>query len=111
METIADSQAIYPITKQVRMVDQHGRYTAGAGHALYTARNYPQQWWNRTAFTCGPTGHLVGTFVLTPEGAGFRSTSPVNLIASDDEWSAPIMAEVGPDPSYRSVLRVYPAGG
>src|SRR5262249_4475469 len=30
-------------------------------------------------------------------GAGYRSTSPMNLVASDDEWAAPIMAEVGPD--------------
>ena len=39
----------------------------------------------------------MGTFLLQPEGAGFRSSSPNNLIASDDEWTAPIAAEVGPD--------------
>ncbi|MCA9055425.1 MAG: c-type cytochrome, partial [Planctomycetaceae bacterium] len=78
-------------------VDQFGGYTAGAGHALYTARTFPQQWWNKTAFVCGPTGHLVGTFVLRRDGADYKSTSPINLLASDDEWSAPIMAEVGPD--------------
>ncbi|MEZ6057356.1 MAG: ThuA domain-containing protein [Planctomycetaceae bacterium] len=95
--TIADTHLFKPITDKVRQVDQFGGYTAGAGHALYTARTYPQQYWNRTAFVCGPTGHLVGTFVLKPDGADFHSTSPCNLIASDDEWSAPIMAEVGPD--------------
>ena len=31
-----------------------------AGHALYTARTYPQEYWNRTAFVSEPTGHLVG---------------------------------------------------
>ncbi|MFV0443684.1 MAG: PVC-type heme-binding CxxCH protein, partial [Planctomycetaceae bacterium] len=97
LEGIADSYKFQPITTKVRQVDQFGGYTAGAGHALYTARNYPQQFWNRTAFTCGPTGHLVGTFVFSPDGAGFKSTSPCNLVASDDEWAAPIMAEVGPD--------------
>ena len=81
----------------MRQVDQFGGYTAGAGHALYTARTFPQQWWNRTAFVCEPTGHLVGTFVLRRDGAGYKSTSPTNLIASDDEWASPIMAEVGPD--------------
>ncbi len=95
--TIADSHLFRPITEKVRQMDHHGGYTAGAGHALYTARAYPEQWWNRTAFVCGPTGHLVGTFVLTPDGSDFHSTSPCNLVASDDEWSAPIMAEVGPD--------------
>lgn len=97
LRTIADSHLFDPITDKVRQVDHHGGYTAGAGHALYTARTYPQQWWNRTAFVAGPTGHLVGTFVLSPDGAGYTSTSPTNLVASDDEWAAPIMAEVGPD--------------
>ena len=95
--TIADTYKFNPISDKVRQVDQHGGYTAGCGHALYTARKYPQQWWNRTAFVCGPTGKLVGTFVLKRDGAGYRSTSPLNLAASDDEWAAPIMAEVGPD--------------
>jgi hypothetical protein len=95
--TIADTHLFKPITPKVRQVDHHGGYTAGCGHSLYTARNYPESWWNRTAFVCGPTGHLVGTFVLTQNGTDFTSTSPSNLVASDDEWAAPIMAEVGPD--------------
>ena len=82
---------------KVRQVDFHGGYTAAAGHALYTARTYPQEYWNRTAFVTEPTGHLVGTFVLRRDGSNFSSTNPFNLLASDDEWTAPIMAEVGPD--------------
>jgi hypothetical protein len=35
--------------------------------------------------------------VIRPEGAGFKSKNAFNLVASDDEWTAPIMAEVGPD--------------
>ncbi len=85
------------VTENVRQVDHHGGFTAAAGHALYTARNYPQAYWNRTAFVCEPTGHLVATFVLEPHGAGFRSRNAWNLVASDDEWAAPVMAEVGPD--------------
>ncbi|MEK6238595.1 MAG: glycosyl hydrolase, partial [Planctomycetales bacterium] len=95
--TIADTHLFKPITDKVRQVDQHGGYTAAAGHALYTARAFPQEYWNRTAFVNGPTGHLVGAFVLKPDGGDFRSTSPFNLFASDDEWTAPIMSEVGPD--------------
>lgn len=95
--TIAQTHLFAPISDRVRQVDHHGGYTAAAGHALYTARKYPQQWWNRTAFVCGPTGKLVGTFVLQPQGADFRATSPLNLVAADDEWAAPIAAEVGPD--------------
>ncbi|MGD9856858.1 MAG: PVC-type heme-binding CxxCH protein, partial [Planctomycetaceae bacterium] len=97
LSSMADTHLFKAITDKVRQVDVHGGYTAGAGHAVYTARTYPPTWWNRTAFVCGPTGHLVGTFVLKPEGADFHSSSPCNLAASDDEWSAPIMAEVGPD--------------
>lgn len=97
LSSIADSDRIDPITDNVRQMDHHGAYTAGAGHALYTARAYPREWWNRTALVCEPTGHLVGTFVLRPEGSGFRSVNASSLLASDDEWAAPIMAEVGPD--------------
>ncbi len=95
--TMADNHLFEPVTDKVRQVDQHGGYTAGAGHAVYAARAYPQQYWNRTAFVCGPTGHLVGTFVMRREGADINSYSPSNLLASTDEWSAPIAAEVGPD--------------
>ncbi|HUQ68007.1 MAG TPA: PVC-type heme-binding CxxCH protein, partial [Planctomycetaceae bacterium] len=94
---ISDTWLFKAITDKVRQVDQFGGYTAGAGHALYTARNYPPQYWNRTAFVCEPTGHIVGTFLLKPDGTNFTSTSPMNLVGSDDEWAAPIMAEVGPD--------------
>ena len=94
---IADNPYFTAITKKVRQVDQFGAYTAAAGHALYTARNYPKEWWNRLAFVCEPTGHIVGSYVLDRMGGGYRSTSPFNLVASMDEWTAPTMAEVGPD--------------
>ncbi len=97
METIADSQAIFPITKKVRQVDQHGLYTAGAGHALYTARAFPREYWNRIAFVTEPTAHLVGWFRLDSVGADFNALNLGSFLASDDEWSAPIVAEVGPD--------------
>lgn len=97
LHTIADSYLFKPITDKVRQVDQHGGYTAAAGHSLYTARRYPQEYWNRTAFVADPTGHLVGAFVIRRDGSHFRSNSLFNLAASDDEWCAPTMAEVGPD--------------
>ncbi len=46
---------------------------------------------------CGPTGHLVGSFVLEKDGASYSSRVAFNTVASIDDWSAPIMAEVGPD--------------
>jgi putative membrane-bound dehydrogenase-like protein len=81
----------------IRQVDHHGRFTAAAGHRLYTARAFPPEYWNRAAFVCEPTGHVVATFQLQPVGAGFRSRMAWDLVASDDEWTAPIQAEVGPD--------------
>ncbi len=94
---IADSNQFEPATEKVRQVDHHGGFTAAAGHALYTARNYPPEYWNRAAFVTEPTGHLCATFIIRPDGAGFRSKNSWNLLAGNDEWMAPIMAEVGPD--------------
>jgi putative membrane-bound dehydrogenase-like protein len=86
-----------PGTDKIRQVDQFDGYTAGAGHAVYTAREYPKEYWNRVAFICEPTAHIVGAFIIEPDGAGFKTHTPFNIIQSDDEWAAPIMAEVGPD--------------
>jgi putative membrane-bound dehydrogenase-like protein len=95
--TIAEDDKFYPITDKIREVDHHGSFTAAAGHAVYTARTYPREYWNSTAFVTDPTGHLAATFRLTRNGADFSSKNSWNLLASDDEWTAPIMAEVGPD--------------
>ena len=97
LETIADSNRFFPVTDQVRQVDWHGGFTAAAGHALYTARTYPKPYWNTTAFVAEPTGHLAATFTLERRGTDFAAHYGWNLLASDDEWTAPIAAEVGPD--------------
>jgi putative membrane-bound dehydrogenase-like protein len=94
---IAGDPPFQAITDKVRQVDYHGRFTAAAGHALYTARDYPPEYWNRTAFVAEPTGHLVATFVIQRNGSDCSSRPAWNLLASDDEWTAPVMAEVGPD--------------
>jgi len=97
LRSIAETNQFHPVTEKVRQVDWHGGFTAGAGHALYTARAYPQVYWNRTAFVCEPTGHLIATFTLAPKGSDFAAYNGWNLLASDDEWTSPIAAEVGPD--------------
>ncbi len=94
---IAGNPKFAAITEKVRQVDWHGGFTAAAGHALYTARNYPREYWNRTAFVAEPTGHLLATFEIQPDGANYRSRPSWNLLAGDDEWVAPIVGEVGPD--------------
>jgi uncharacterized protein len=97
LESIASSNSFYPVTDKVRQVDYHGGFTAAAGHALYTARTYPSHYWNQTAFVAEPTGHLIATFTLHRRGSAFHDYYGWNLLASDDEWTAPINAEVGPD--------------
>ncbi|QEL16238.1 PVC-type heme-binding CxxCH protein [Limnoglobus roseus] len=85
------------VTDKVRQVDWHGGFTAAAGCAVYTARNYPPEYWNKTAFVSDPTGHLTATFPLTRSGTDFTAKYGWNLVAADDEWAAPIDAQVGPD--------------
>lgn len=97
LESIADSQRMYPITDKVRQVDWHGQYTAGSGSALYTARSFPKAFWNRGQFVAEPTGHVLGLFFLERRGGDFVAHNARSVLASDDEWTSPIYAEVGPD--------------
>lgn len=94
---IANTNRIFPLFEEVRQVDQHGRYTAGSGFEIYTARDFPESYWNRKAFVSEPTGHLLGSFVLEPNGTTYRAYSTWNKLASRDEWFSPIQARVGPD--------------
>jgi uncharacterized protein len=97
LPSIAVDNHIEPITQKVRQVDWHGGFTAAAGHEIYTARIYPREYWNRVAFISEPTGHLTAAMVLQPSGTNFSARYGWNLLASNDEWSAPIDAQVGPD--------------
>jgi len=97
LEMISPTTKFNAADASVRQVDWHGSYTAGCGAAIYTARNYPSDWWNKVSMVCEPTGHLVGGFVLEKKGAGYRSTNSFNAVASVDDWASPIMSEVGPD--------------
>ncbi|WP_089321352.1 PVC-type heme-binding CxxCH protein [Pontibacter ummariensis] len=89
--------AMHPITDKVRQVDVFGGFTAASGHNFYTARNYPEAYWNKVALVCEPTGHLVHMAKIEKEGAGFVEKDGWNLLASADEWVSPVEAKVGPD--------------
>lgn len=89
--------AMHPITMNYRQVDVFGGFTAAAGHHFYTARNYPESFWNKIAFVCEPTGGLVHSAVIEKDGAGFSEQDGWNLFASADEWVSPVEAKVGPD--------------
>ena len=89
--------AMHPVTDKVRQVDVFGGFTAAAGHNFYTARDYPREFWNKIAFVCEPTGHVVHMARIEKNGSGFLEEDSWNLFASADEWVAPVDAKVGPD--------------
>jgi len=95
----ADDNPIFnPSSTDIRQVDQFERYTAGAGHAFYTSKRFPESWRETTAFVTEPTGKLVGTFDITQVGAGFKATQRNNnIFNSADAWSGPVAAITGPD--------------
>jgi len=95
----ADENPIFnPSSGDIRQVDQHEKYTAGAGHAFYTAERFPEGWREKTAFVTEGTGKLVGTFDISRQGSGYKASQRFNnLYNSADAWSGPVCAEVGPD--------------
>ncbi len=89
--------AMHPITENVRQVDVFGGFTAASGHHFYTARSFPESYWNKIALVCEPTGHLLHMAMIHKDGAGFTEKDGWNLLASADEWVSPVEAKVGPD--------------
>lgn len=87
----------HPLTPNLRQVDVVGGFTSAAGHHLYTARNFPKEYWNRIAFICEPTIRLVHNAIIEKDGAGFKEKDGWNFLASSDEWFGPVQATVGPD--------------
>ena len=74
--------AMGSITEKVRQVDVFGGFTAASGHNFYTARSYPKEFWNKVAFVCEPTGHLVHMARIEKEGAGlWKRTAGICLLA------------------------------
>ena len=98
VEKLDAHYGMHVATKNLRQVDVFGGFTAAAGHSLYTARNFPKEYWNRIAFVNEPTGRLIHRTVLQQNGAGFKEDGDGwNMLTSSDEWAGPVQAEVGPD--------------
>jgi putative membrane-bound dehydrogenase-like protein len=97
IQMIANSNRIYPLLDEVRQVDQHGRYTSASGFHMYTARDFPKEYWNRHAFVSDPTGHLTGEFIMSKDGSSYTAKNIGSFLASQDEWFSPIQTRVGPD--------------
>lgn len=88
---------MHVVTKNLRQVDVHDGFTAAAGHNLYTARNFPEEYWNKIGFVNEPTGRVIHRAVLEPDGSGYKEKDGWNFLASADEWMGPVQSEVGPD--------------
>ena len=92
------NEKLAPITTDFFQNNPKGLHSSGAGHALYTARRFPESWWNSRALVCEPPMHLVTAPRYTNHGDRFEARGfENNLYASADAWSAPVAAEVGPD--------------
>jgi azurin len=85
------------LTPFLRQVDWFGGYTAAAGHNFYTARSFPESYWNRVAFVAEPTGRVLHKAMINPDGSSYKEKNGFNILASSDEWFSPVHAEVGPD--------------
>ena len=94
---VANTALFHPALAELRQGDYFGQYTAAAGHNFATGAHMPAGWNDRTAFICGPTGHLVGRLDSYAEGSGWRTRDAFNLCVSVDDWFCPVQAEVGPD--------------
>ena len=94
---IADTQLFHAPTEKIRQVDHHGGYTAARraclvhGPHVSAAILEPHGFRRRTDRS--PDRHVPAR---APRER-FPLDQSFNLLASDDEWVAPIMAEVGPD--------------
>ena len=96
-QSLAAFYSVHPLTPYIRQVDVFSGYTAGAGHYLYTARQFPKEYWNRIAFINEPTAHVIGQGIMEKQGAGFVTRDGWNLAAGAEEWFAPVHTQVGPD--------------
>jgi putative membrane-bound dehydrogenase-like protein len=76
-------------------------FSSESNHAIYTARHFPQKYWDRSAFICEGPRHLCHSMFLSKNNSSWSgsedSTAGYNIFASTDAWTAPIIAQTGPD--------------
>ena len=94
--SMAPGMRMHPNTPNVRMVDNFGGYTAGAGHAFMVSDALPARLQGK-ALVAEPTAKLIGIMDIQRDGGGYKALDGGNLLASTDEWMSPIFADVGPD--------------
>jgi cytochrome c553 len=94
--SMAPGMRMHPNTPNVRMVDNFGGYTAGAGHAFMVSDALPPRLQGK-ALVNEPTAKLIGVMDIQRDGGGYKAFDGFNLLASSDEWMSSIFSDVGPD--------------
>ncbi len=81
-----------------QQVDFRGGFTAAAGAFPYNGRRFPSDYWG-ALMVAEPTAHIVHVGQLEPDGSIEKETEGdiLNILASRDEWVAPVFADIGPD--------------
>ncbi|MDE2956253.1 MAG: ThuA domain-containing protein [Bacteroidota bacterium] len=84
--------------RQLQQVDYRDGYTAAAGAFPYNGRRYPPLYWG-ALMVAEPTAHVVHANIMEPYGSIYREREGeiLNVLASEDEWVAPVFVEIGPD--------------
>ena len=97
-KAIADSPHIFPITDKVRQVDNH-RFLHRRRRPCHLHRaKFPEKLLEPHRVRLRADRASDRSIHLPAEkAADFTARDDFNLLASDDEWAAPIAAEVGPD--------------
>lgn len=99
---VANVQSHYLVVhsseRQLQQVDFRDGYTAAAGAFPYNGRRFPSKYWGALMVT-EPTAHVVHAAQLEPDGSIEKESDGeiLNLLASSDEWVAPVFADIGPD--------------
>ena len=101
-KNVANVQSHYLVKhsakRQLQQVDFRDGYTAAAGAFPYNGRRFPPEYWG-ALMVAEPTAHVVHAVRLEPDGSIEKESDGeiLNILASSDEWVAPVFADIGPD--------------
>jgi len=84
--------------RPLQQVDFRDGFTAAAGAFPYNGRRFPSEYWG-SLMIAEPTAHIVHVGQLEPDGSIEKETEGniLNILASRDEWVAPVFSDIGPD--------------
>ncbi len=101
-KNVANVQSHYLVKhsaeRQLQQVDFRDGYTAASGAFPYNGRRFPSEYWG-ALMVAEPTAHVVHAARMEPDGSIEKESDGeiLNILASSDEWVAPVFADIGPD--------------